>query len=297
MDNTDLFGSIVSSVPAQLLIDQGIIVAPKVFVIRPDAGYIITSSGMDDESNIDYTYYVCAIERELILRKKTNSNTRIMIFCRSAKITRPMETALKAYFPSASVGSVRSDTTTGQREDIFESFGNSDFSILLNYDIVSEGIDIDGTTAVIIGRGMNDIKIVQATGRALRVYSGDRKNLSAGVISPSSDEGWIKRYGHVYFPMDGNDIESQIKFDKQHDLIEQLVSAGFNNSYSSAILLESKPRGPQGEDGKSTFDTLFNEEDHTKELSLDEELKSKIQIREAVTASRRATFDDLFELA
>ena len=56
------------------------------------------------------------------------------------------------------------------RETFMSELKTSENAIICHYDILSEGIDVDGITGVAIMRGMSQSKLLQTIGRAMRIY-------------------------------------------------------------------------------------------------------------------------------
>jgi superfamily II DNA or RNA helicase len=52
----------------------------------------------------------------------------------------------------------------------FQQLRETDNALIFHYDIISEGIDIDGITGVVINRNMTLSKLLQTIGRAVRKY-------------------------------------------------------------------------------------------------------------------------------
>jgi len=73
--------------------------------------------------------------------------------------------------------------------------------ILLHIDILAEGIDLPAITGVLLLRHLNEIKLFQTLGRALRLTKTDRANLYNGTISPLDRSKWLKPYAYLILPL------------------------------------------------------------------------------------------------
>ena len=171
----------------------------------------------------------------------------------------------------------------GKRKDIFDQFSNEERAILFHYDVISEGIDLPGTTAILPLRELGEIKIVQAVGRALRISTNDRAALKNKLISVGKSEGWQKPFGWVILPWFGDDNSGAI--DRVCDWVYALRSANFNYDVERMTVVE-QPKGginPPIDDLSPDLDrndkttgidmTLFN---------IDKKVKHELEAEEAM---------------
>jgi superfamily II DNA or RNA helicase len=90
------------------------------------------------------------------------------------------------------------------RNKVYESMKNLDDkedAILLHIDILTEGIDLPSITGVLLLRHLNEIKLFQALGRALRLFKADRKRLYSGEITSKDRSSFVKPYAYLILPM------------------------------------------------------------------------------------------------
>lgn len=80
--------------------------------------------------------------------------------------------------------------------------------IILNYDIFSEGINIEGITGVLFlqGKMPSIAKVIQNIGRSTRLHRIDRTNLRNGNITVGGDN-WVKPHNAVIIPYWDNSTE------------------------------------------------------------------------------------------
>ena len=76
-------------------------------------------------------------------------------------------------------------------------------SIILHFDILSEGINVPGITGVFfaVEKLPTKTKILQNTGRSTRLFDEDRKNLKTNSISTTDHSNWVKPYCAVILPI------------------------------------------------------------------------------------------------
>ena len=86
-------------------------------------------------------------------------------------------------------------------------------AIIFHYDILSEGIDIDGITGVAILRNMGQAKMLQTIGRCLRPYKANPK---------------LKEHSHVSVSIIDKDIRNS---EEVRSVIRQMILGGHENKY------------------------------------------------------------------
>ena len=99
-----------------------------------------------------------------------------------------------------------------KREEFLKKLNEVDNALIFHYDILAEGIDVDGITGVIISRNMTISKLLQTIGRAMRIYKSNPK---------------LKPYAWVSVTSKNDDNEMR---DFVIDLIDELQDEGFDMS-------------------------------------------------------------------
>ena len=100
--------------------------------------------------------------------------------------------------------------------------------LILHYDILAEGIDVPGITAIMPLRTLGKAKFLQTFGRAARLDIDDRKMMESGKIGANDLDKMIKPYSWVIVPT----IIHEDADSKEHigTLIEELRNYGFKPS-------------------------------------------------------------------
>ena len=93
---------------------------------------------------------------------------------------------------------VHAGVPSRERKKIYELVRQSTDSVLCQYSVVKEGIDINPFNAVVFSRNMDVIGTQQAIGRAVRANPEDTIALSNGSIKLDSGEGWNKHSATLY---------------------------------------------------------------------------------------------------
>jgi superfamily II DNA or RNA helicase len=133
-----------------------------------------------------------------------------------------------------------------QRKKIYENVNCAKNSVLCQYSVVKEGIDINPFNCVIFSRNMDVIGTQQALGRAVRANPEDTKNLKAGKISIDSSEGWNKYDATVYVIMHLENADSFKEFLK--DLVMKLQFAGLEEDDFEFADVSEERHGTEDDD-------------------------------------------------
>jgi len=242
MDNVKRFGTIIYKIQPADLIKRGIIVPPRIHVMYYKG--IHTQDG-GEKAKYDVDFIKAAINKHLDEFKP--DEFRLIIACKAVPYAHRIAEDLRRLpelkdFFIATVSSnqdlMKEEITilgiqnfSTARKEIFDRFKRNKFAILLHFNILSEGIDLPGTTAVMPLRDLQPISVVQFIGRALRLNKVDRLGLLRRTIRPGNPFGWEKPFGWVIFP-DDKDGE----FGKQaKEIITSIRRSEFNPDISYTV--------------------------------------------------------------
>jgi len=80
-----------------------------------------------------------------------------------------------------------------KRKEFMSKLKECENALIFHYDILSEGIDVDGITGVAIMRNMSLAKLLQTIGRAVRLYKPDPSKkpqawISVPVVNGNEDD-------------------------------------------------------------------------------------------------------------
>lgn len=226
MANEAMFGQVVACVMPSLAIKMGYSVRPKVIpysITDGDIASIESSMNLDDlkEDSLEITYYIKCLEHALSDCRSRDLPCQIMVFVDDASKQEKFAEIVTKYFSSEGLVAdvVRAETPQKDRSAIFERFSTSKFSVLFNYAIVHEGVDIDSCTGVILGRVLNEIWLVQAIGRSQRLLKEDREHRFGDV------DNYRKQYGLVYTLVDQTSASSGTYWDSVRDIYWKITQA------------------------------------------------------------------------
>lgn len=81
------------------------------------------------------------------------------------------------------------------------SWSSESEAIVLHVDMIAEGLDVPGITAVMPFRGLEKIKFLQNTGRGTRLIDADRRRLYSGEIRPKDWVKYVKPFCWLILPV------------------------------------------------------------------------------------------------
>jgi hypothetical protein len=226
MANEKMFGKVVACVIPSLAIKGGYAVRPKVIpysITDDDIAAVETSTNLGDlkEDSLEITYYIKCLEHALADCTERGLPCQIMVFVDDSSKQEKFAEIVTKYFNADGLVAdvVRADTPQREREKIFTRFSSSKFSVLFNYAIVHEGVDIDSCTGVILGRVLNEIWLVQAIGRSQRLLKEDREQRFGDI------NNYRKQYGLVYSLVDQTSAASDTYWNSLKDIFWKITQA------------------------------------------------------------------------
>ena len=183
LNNNEVFGDVVYQVAPQTLIDAGYIVAPRLHVMSAD-------------SKADYS----VVDECIQIAKKQQELTSDMPVCKTlfamkgtADVKDIIENVndIKTAMPGFKVFTIVSNAKYGAmvdgekmaRGNFMKVLRETDNALIFHYDILSEGIDVDGITGVAILRNLKHAKLLQTIGRAVRIYKADPSKKQQAWVS------------------------------------------------------------------------------------------------------------------
>ena len=182
MNDSDIYGKVLANVPAPELVEQGVILPPKVIIKKID---VVDDSRFKHEHDCDHvisTMDEIDTDKVLICARSTKQIVNLVSqsdFC--------IELRTRGYswmYITAKTGAIV-DGKKVDRESFFNTlneWGNDPTKrfVVLHHSILSEGINVKGLEAAIFLRNMDYITISQTIGRVIR-KGGENKTY--GLIS------------------------------------------------------------------------------------------------------------------
>lgn len=171
LNNETVYGKQLYYISPARLIELGLIVPPRLHVMY-------ASSAEADRTIVSEVMEIAAAQHAITSADLGFS--KILFAMKGTDDVRVIQEGLaelRAKFPTHDVFTITSKTgarINGVKVDreleFIPALKNSNNALIFHYDILSEGIDVDGITGVALLRNMGLAKLLQTIGRAVRVY-------------------------------------------------------------------------------------------------------------------------------
>ena len=208
MNNTDVYGSKIISIPAQELIDAGSIIPPKVETYEYDAIRTKENAAEVDAENILGILNQLNDETPKVLIAAPSTKVIWNMFTESDLLQQLTEMNYQVMHITSKHGAYIGKKKVS-REVFFEKlteYGNDPNQkfVLFHYSILSEGISIHGLTHCILLRNLPAIEMCQTIGRVIRMHKDDRKAIQDGKMKPGQFQFYKKPCGKIVVPVSQN---------------------------------------------------------------------------------------------
>lgn len=185
LNNTAVFGNIIAQECVSNIIAGGYLVRPRLHVV-----YGERSSQLN--SFVDEAIQIAHFQD--LETRKTMPFSKILFACKGTEDVKTIIEHIKRVknaMPGHKVFTIVSNTKYGcmvdgvkmARGNFMKELRECDNALIFHYDILSEGIDIDGITGVAIMRNMNQAKLLQTIGRAVRIYKANPALKQQALVS------------------------------------------------------------------------------------------------------------------
>jgi len=260
LNNTTIYGERLYYISPATLIQLGLIVPPRLHIMYGetcDEDRSVVSEVIEiAKAQIEITQTELGFSKILFAMKGTDD----------VKSVEDNIAKIKKEFPDHDVFTITSkngariDNEKVDRELMFlPALTTSKNCLIFHYDILSEGIDVDGITGVALMRNMGLSKLLQTIGRAVRVYKANPGAKRFALISVSVLNG-------------DEDDKENVKF-----YVQKIREGGYDISAES-VVETGKPRHTADEEnvddaygkGKNNFNMLFSIQDIVHEVEEDE---------------------------
>ena len=266
MNNTDVYGDIICKVDFNYLVEQGVIVKPKLHLMKSDAD-------LNNQREVDVNMKTIVEVVDHYENVFTETENHKLLFCAQGTksiqdlLTSPqfIEFTTQRGYKVLSIDSVNQGYVDGQKKvskttfiDHLNSIGNNPHQkmIVLHYAMLGEGIDVKSFTGVVfLRKSMASIFATQSIGRVIRATPGKPYGVVT-VVQHDSDTGEsreivksiVKSLIEVGVPPDyfisedeeGRVIDSEVvqNLDQDHRTIIRDIAIRFEHSNMLAKLLE-----------------------------------------------------------
>lgn len=280
LNNTSVFGERLYYISPKELIDLGLIVPPRM--------HIMYGETKDEDKAVINEIVEIAVEQDKLTRE-TLDFSKILFAMKGTDDVKTVEDNIKKIkkalpehdvFTITSKNGARIDNVQIKREQFLEELKDRKNCLIFHYDILSEGIDVDGITGVVLLRNLGLAKLLQTIGRAVRIYkpAPELKKqawISVPVINGDEDDKERVRYFIETIRLGGNDISAEdvVETGKpRHQSEDQDIDDAYGktkNNFSSLFITDIMHEIEENEfwneirsetDTDKKLDLLFKEE-------------------------------------
>ena len=236
MNNSDVYGDILISVPAKELISSGAIIPPKVITFETDTHFSRENAHVHHAETIE----------SVVDSLPDSQASKILVSVPSSRIlgniitqTRLLQELYKQGYDVLHITSkfgAYVNATKVNRTDFFRTlneWGSDDSKkfVIFHYSILSEGINVSGLTHSILLRNLNIVEMAQTVGRVIRLHKEDSQRIRSGELPAGQFAMYKKPCGYVTIPVH----KSYGK--KTHNRISSVIDAIFNKGIPPLALV------------------------------------------------------------
>lgn len=209
MNNTDVYGSNIISVPAKELIEAGSIIPPKVVTYESETIRTKENAAFVDAENIvGILSEISDCESPKVLVASPSTKVIWNMFTESDLLQELNNMGYTIMHITSKHGAYI-DKQKVSREVFFEKmneFGSDPDKkfIVFHYSILSEGMNVHGLTHCIMLRNLPVIEMAQTIGRVIRMHRDDRKAISDGKMKAGEFAMYKKPFGTITVPVNNN---------------------------------------------------------------------------------------------
>jgi len=209
MNNSDVYGNNIISIPAKELIEAGSIIPPR--VVPYEAETIRTKENapfVDAENIVGILSTITDTEAPKVLVAAPSTKVIWAMFTESDLLQQLNDMGYTIMHITSKHGAYI-DKTKVSREVFFEKmneFGADPDKkfIVFHYSILSEGMNVHGLTHCIMLRNLPLIEMAQTVGRVIRMHRDDRKAIAEGKMQPGEFAFYKKPFGTITIPVNNN---------------------------------------------------------------------------------------------
>lgn len=274
LNNETVFGPVLYQISPQTLIERGTIVAPALHVVAAQRHRANDMTLIDEINNI--------VEGQLNLSHTMPVRKIVFAMEGTLQVGKVIDNMdeIKARFPDFDIFTIVSNQNRGaqvngekkSRSKFMSLLANSTNALIFHYDILSEGIDIDGITGVALMRNMQKAKMLQTIGRALRRYQANES---------LKTHAWVS-----VMQIDGDDASRA----NVQNILHELYNGGFDINVENIVLSDEgqseedkadrKGRNP-GPDRKKRREALLASVRHDLEaFALQQQISNAVSLDE-----------------
>ena len=199
LNNKSVYGERLYYISPSELISLGLIVPPRLHIMYGD-------TPNEERTVVDEVIEIAQAQHKITVAEVGFS--KILFAMKGTDDVKTVEdniTKLQENFPEHEIFTITSrngariNNVQGKRDTFLAKLTSSKNCLIFHYDILSEGIDVDGITGVVLMRELGLSKLLQTIGRAVRVYKPNPTAkrwalVSVSVINGNEDDKENVRY-------------------------------------------------------------------------------------------------------
>jgi len=182
LNNEAIFGKRLFEIAPHKLVEQGLIVPPRLHVLWAETNVSGTKRKITNKEETKFILHEVMeiVDAQTQISSQTLGFSKILFAMKGTehvKVISDNVAKVRARFPNHDVflitsklGAEINGVKVKRDQDFLPKLKDSKNALIFHYNILSEGIDVDGITGVAILRGMDQDKLLQTIGRAVRVY-------------------------------------------------------------------------------------------------------------------------------
>jgi superfamily II DNA or RNA helicase len=208
MDNSDVYGGNICTIPAKELVEGGYILPPEIVTYEFEATRNKDNSAFVDADSVIKFINSIDIQNPKILVASPSTQVIMDMFTETELLVELAKRNYTVMHITSKYGPVINGETVS-REKFFNTLsrlGNDDNErfIVFHYSILSEGIDCPGLSHALLLRNLPYIELVQTIGRILRMNRQDYQDIQNGLIKPGDFKSYRKPSGIIAVPVENN---------------------------------------------------------------------------------------------
>lgn len=250
LNNESVYGKRLWEISPAALVKLGLIVPPRM--------HIMYGETRNEEASIVSEVIEMAVEQDKLTRPELGFSKILFAMKGTDDVKTILDNVAKVRqaMPEHDICTITSKTGAmvngvkiKNKEKFVEELKNRDNCLIFHYDILSEGIDVDGITGVCLMRELSLAKLLQTVGRALRSKK-DKKWawISVAVLNGDEDDKERVKYFINAIRNGGHDISAETIVETgmpRHAADEKGVEdayskykSNFNNMFVTEVLHE-----------------------------------------------------------
>ena len=202
MNDTEVYGNIISKVPAPQLVQNGYIIPPKVIATQMRLSVKGEDIAQRDSEYLLQTIQNNPVDKILICAKATK---HIIGLLSETDFAEQLAEEGYSVMHITSKHGAFIDGEKVNREVFFDTLNDwgkdaDKKFVVLHHSILAEGINISALEAVVFMRSMDIVGIGQTVGRTLRLHPSDAAGIRSGALVAGALDSYTKSYGLVICP-------------------------------------------------------------------------------------------------